>query len=401
MNIMGNAVKFTPPGGSITIHIKENPSHISGCGCYEFAFADTGIGMEPDYIKTIFDPFSRAANSSGNKIEGTGLGMFIAVNIARMMNGDIKVESELGKGSKFTVIVHLKLDNVTPESVDSLASLPVLVVDDEQDSCESACEILRSIGMEAEYVLDGDSALARIAQAKETGKDFSAVILDWKMPGKDGLKTAKEIRRTGGPVPIVVLSAYDWTDIEEEAQEAGIDAFISKPMFKSKLIHALQSVLGGSGKTEGINALDTFQQQDYSGIRVLLAEDNDINVEVAQELLGIVGIQAETAMNGQLAVDCVLEKEPGYYDLIFMDIQMPVMNGYEAAQVIRSSGREDLRSIPIIAMTANAFADDIQKSREAGMDDHISKPVDLERLEEVLRKWIPQTGPQAKSSTDK
>ena len=192
------------------------------------------------------------------------------------------------------------------------------------------------------------------------------------------------------------MSAYDWTDIESEAQEAGVDAFISKPMFKSKLIHVLQSVLGGSGKEEGVNALDTFQQQDYPGIRVLLAEDNNINVEVAQELLGIVGIQAETALNGQLAVDRVLEKEPGYYDLIFMDIQMPVMNGYEAARAIRSSGREDLRSIPIIAMTADAFSDDIRKARDAGMDDHISKPVDLGRLEDVLRKWIPQAGPKAK-----
>ena len=232
MNIMGNAVKFTPPGGSISIHIREKPSHISGCGCYEFSFADTGIGMEPDYIKTIFDPF------------------------------------------------------------------------------------------------------------------------------------------------------------------------ISKPMFKSKMIHVLRSVLGGSDEEEADNALDTFQQQDYSGIRVLLVEDNDINVEVAQELLGIVGIQAETALNGQLAVDCVLEKEPGYYDLIFMDIQMPVMNGYEAARAIRSSGREDLRSIPIIAMTANAFSDDIRKARDAGMDDHISKPVDLGRLEEVLRKWIAQAGPKAKPGID-
>lgn len=257
MNIMGNAVKFTPPGGGISIHIRENPSHIGGCGCYEFAFADTGIGME------------------------------------------------------------------------------------------------------AEYVLDGDSALARIAQ---TG--FSAIILDWKMPGKDGLKTAKEIRRTGAHIPIIVLSAYDWTDIETEAQEAGVDAFISKPMFKSKLIHVLQSVLGGNDEEEGVNALETFQQQDYSGIRVLLVEDNDINVEVAQELLGIVGIQAETA------------------------------------RAIRSSGREDLRSIPIIAMTADAFSVDIQKSRDAGMNDHISKPVDLGRLEEVLRKWIAQTGPKAKPSTD-
>jgi len=396
MNIMGNAMKFTPPGGSVTIYIKENPSHISDCGCYEFSFEDTGIGMEQNYIKTIFDPFSRAANSNENKIEGTGLGMSIAVNIAQMMNGNIKVESELGKGSKFTVIVHLKLDDVMPERMDSLVSLPILVVDDEQSDCESACEILRNIGINTEYVLDGDSAIKRIAEADRAGKNFSMIILDWKMPGKDGLETAKDIRRTIGSHIPIVLSAYDWTDIDAEARKAGIDAFISKPMFKSKLIRMLQNVLGGSSEKEISNVLETFLQQDYSGKRVLLVEDNDINIEIAQEFLNMIGIQVETATNGRLATDCVLDKEPGYYDLIFMDIQMPVMNGYEATQSIRSSGREDLENLPIIAMTADAFSDDIRKSKDAGMNDHMSKPVDLERLATVLRKWIPQTEPDVK-----
>ncbi len=396
MNIMGNAMKFTPPGGSVTIYIKENPSHISDCGCYEFSFEDTGIGMEQNYIKTIFDPFSRAANSNENKIEGTGLGMSIAVNIAQMMNGNIKVESELGKGSKFTVIVHLKLDDVMPERMDSLVSLPILVVDDEQSDCESACEILRNIGINTEYVLDGDSAIKRIAEADRAGKNFSMIILDWKMPGKDGLETAKDIRRTIGSHIPIVLSAYDWTDIDAEARKAGIDAFISKPMFKSKLIRMLQNVLGRSSEKEISNVLETFLQQDYSGKRVLLVEDNDINIEIAQEFLNMIGIQVETAPNGRLATDCVLDKEPGYYDLIFMDIQMPVMNGYEATQSIRSSGREDLENLPIIAMTADAFSDDIRKSKDAGMNDHMSKPVDLERLATVLRKWIPQTEPDVK-----
>lgn len=391
MNIMGNAVKFTPAGGSITIGIKEMSSHISGSGCYEFSFEDTGIGMEPEYIKTIFEPFSRAANSSGGKIEGTGLGMSIAVNIARMMDGDITVDSTLGRGSKFTVTVHLKLDDSEPENMTSLVSLPVLVVDDERDACESACEILCSLGMNAEYVLDGDSAVRRIAEAGETHVEFSVVILDWKMPGKNGLETAKEIRRAvSRHIPIIILSAYDWSDIEEEAQEAGIDAFISKPMFKSKLIRVLQNVLGENSKKEITSALDTFRQQRYLGRRVLLAEDNEINIEVAQELLHIVGLHIETALNGRLAVDLLREKEPGYFDLIFMDIQMPIMNGYEAAKTIRSLGRQDLKDIPIIAMTADAFSDDIRSAKEAGMNDHISKPVDLERLEAVLRKWIPE-----------
>lgn len=389
MNIMGNAVKFTPPGGSITIHIKEKPSHISGRGCYEFAFEDTGIGMAQEYIDTIFEPFSRAANSSGNKIEGTGLGMSIAVNIARMMDGDIKVESTLGKGSRFTVMVHLKLDDVETESMASLVSLPVLVVDDEEDACESACEILGSLGMDAEYVLDGDSAVKRIVEAAQEQTEFAVVILDWKMPGKDGLETAREIRRSiSEHIPIIILSAYDWTDIEEEAKMAGVDAFISKPMFKSKLVHALREVLGDDGGEEISNVLEAFREQDYSGKRVLLVEDNEINVEVAKELLNMVGIQVETALNGRLAVDGVLGKAPGYFDLIFMDIQMPIMNGYEAARAIRSSGRKDLEDIPIVAMTADAFSDDIRSARDAGMNDHVSKPVDLERLEAVLQKWI-------------
>lgn len=389
MNIMGNAVKFTPPGGSITIRIEEKPSHISGRGCYEFAFEDTGIGMDQEYIATIFEPFSRAANSSGNRIEGTGLGMSIAINIAHMMDGDIRVESRLGEGSKFTVMVHLKLDDKEPASMEDMLSLPVLVVDDEKDACESTCEILRSIGMDAEYVLDGDSAIRRIEEANRHRSPFSVVILDWKMPGRDGLATAKEIRRTeGSRLPIIILSAYDWADIEEDAREAGIDAFISKPMFKSKLIRVLQNVLGRNADKENSGALETFRQQEFSGKRVLLAEDNEINIEVARELLQITGISVEAALNGQLAVERVQETEPYYYDLIFMDIQMPVMNGYEAAQKIRSLDRQDLKEIPIVAMSADAFSDDIRKSKESGMNDHISKPVDPERLEAVLKKWI-------------
>lgn len=345
--------------------------------------------MEKDYIDRIFEPFSRAADSRTGKIEGTGLGMTIAVNIARMMNGDIKVESTLGKGSKFTVLVYLKLNDITQEDIDALASLPVLVVDDEEAACESACEILNSLAMKAEYVLDGDSALKRILEAKEAKRTFSVVILDWHMPGKDGVDTAKEIRSAvGEDVPIIILSAYDWSDIEAEALRAGVDAFIEKPLFKSRLTRVLKDVLGLGNKEKTRTALENFQQQDFSGKRVLLVEDNELNIEVASELLDIVGIQVEQALNGKLALERVLEHGPGYYDLIFMDIQMPVMNGYEAAKAIRSSNREDLAVIPIVAMTADAFADDIRKSEEAGMNAHISKPIDIEKLEDALQTWI-------------
>ena len=388
MNIMGNAVKFTPGGGSISIQIEEKPSHTIGSGYYEFTFADTGIGMDEEYIHKIFEPFSRAADSRTGKIEGTGLGMSIAVNIARMMGGDIKVESALGKGSKFTVTVYLKLDDVAQADMDALAQFSVLIVDDEEEVCESACEILKGLYMNTEYVLSGDAAVKRIVEAEAAGEGFSAVILDWKMPDKDGLETTKNIREAVEDGPAVILSAFDWADIEAEAVEAGVDAFIEKPLFKSRMTKALKQVLGLGGGEKTTTALETFQEQDFSGKRVLLVEDNELNIEVAAELLDVVGIQVEQALNGKLAVENVLGHEPNYYDLIFMDIQMPVMNGYEAARNIRFSGRKDLRTIPIIAMTADAFADDIRKAEEAGMDGHISKPVDIEKLEDALRMWI-------------
>lgn len=387
MNIMGNAVKFTPSGGKISIQIDEKPSHITGSGCYEFTFTDTGIGMEKEYIDKIFEPFSRAADSRIDKIEGTGLGMSIAVSIARMMNGDIKVEIEPGKGSRFTVTVYLKLDDMTESDLAVFNGLSVLVVDDEETACESTCEMLRSLGMKAEYVLDGDAAVKRLTE--KGGESFTIVILDWKMPGKDGVETAKEIRTIrGNELLIVIQSAYDWADIESEALAAGVNSFIGKPLFKSRLMRVLRDSLGQNREEKEKSALESFQQEDFSGRRVLLVEDNEINIEIAKELLNIVGIQVETAMNGKLAVEAVTEKEPGYYDLIFMDIQMPVMNGYEAAKAIRASEREDLKKIPIVAMTADAFADDVRKSEEAGMNAHISKPVDIEMLRNALRKWI-------------
>lgn len=389
INIMGNAIKFTPEGGKIIINIKEKTSNIEGSGCYEFTFEDTGIGMEQDYIETIFEPFSRASNSASGKIEGTGLGLTIAVNIARMMGGDITVESVLGKGSRFTVIVYLKINTLTTTDMDNFAALSVLVVDDEEFACESACETLKSLGMNTEYVLDGGSAVERIVETNKAGKDFSVVILDWKMPGKDGLETAREIRRAvGDDIPIIILSAYDWSDIEKDAMEAGVNAFIEKPLFKSRLTQMLKNVLGSNDKKKEATAIESFRQQDFSGYRVLLVEDIDLNIEIATEILNIVGIQVVQAMNGQLAVNEVLKHEAGYFDLIFMDIQMPVMNGYEAAKQIRSSNRDDLKKIPIVAMTADAFADDVRKSREAGMNDHIAKPIDIQKLTHILQKWI-------------
>lgn len=388
VNIMGNAVKFTPEGGTITFGISEKHSNIRGSGCYEFVFEDTGIGMKQEFIKEIYEPFARAESVRHQNIEGTGLGMSIARNIVRMMNGDIQIESKLGVGSKFTVRVYLKLQDMEAESTEYLKELRVLVADDEQDACENACEILGSIGMHADGVLSGDEAIGRLLDASDSGDKYAVVILDWKMPGKCGVETTKEIReKLGSDVPIVILSAYDWSAIEQEAREAGVNAFISKPLFKSRLLYVLKSVVGHQ-KEKKDSDIDEFEQTDYSGKRVLVVEDNDINIEIAEELLNFVGIEVEKARDGQQAVDILLDRPENYYDLVFMDIQMPIKNGYEATREIRGQDREDLKNVPIVAMSADAFADDIQRAVTVGMNDHVAKPIELPKLLAALEKWI-------------
>jgi len=388
VNIMGNAVKFTPEGGTITFGISEKPSHIQGSGCYEFVFKDTGIGMKPEFIEKIFEPFARAENVSRQNIEGTGLGMSIARNIVRMMNGDIQIESEVGEGSKFTVTIYLKLQEVEETNEECLKELRVLVADDEQDACENTCEILNSIGMRADGVLSGDEAIEALQIACENAQEYAVVILDWKMPGKCGVETTREIRkRLGNDVPIIILSAYDWSSIEQEAREAGVNAFIAKPLFKSRLLYVLKSVI--MNQEEGKSSdIDKFVQSDYSGKKILLVEDNSLNIEIAEELLSYINIEVEKAYDGQQAVNIIRSRPENYFNMVLMDIQMPVMNGYQAAKEIRSSDREDLKTIPIIAMSADAFSDDIQRAVLSGMNDHVAKPIELPKLMAALQKWI-------------
>lgn len=388
VNIMGNAVKFTPEGGTVSLTICEKHSRMRGRGYYEFVFEDTGIGMEPEFIEKIYEPFTRSECSRKNNIEGTGLGMPIVRNIVRMMNGDIQVESKLGVGTKFTVSVYLKLQDVKEENTECLANLRVLVADDEQDACESTCEILHSIGMHADGVLSGDEAVEKLLSVCEQEEEYAAVILDWNMPGKCGVETAREIRRQfGGDVPIIIISAYDWSEIEQEAREAGANAFIAKPLFKSRLIYVLKSVLGQQSDEKNMD-VDVFEQADYNGKRVLVVEDNEINMEIAKEMLGHIGIEVEGACDGQQAVDILLQRPEHYFDMIFMDIRMPVKNGYEAASEIRAADREDLKTIPIVAMSADAFSDDIQHAMQSGMNDHVAKPIELQKLLEALEKWM-------------
>lgn len=388
INIVGNAVKYTPQGGHLHMELSEKKSALLGYGCYEFIVQDDGIGMTPEYLEKIFDPFSRAEDSRISKIEGTGLGMAIALNIARKMNGDISVESKVNEGSRFTVTVYLKQQNTSLPDTKRLVDLPVLVVDDDKDSCETVCDVLDDIGMKSEYVLSGKEAVVRVTKSHQEGEDFFAVILDWKMPDMDGLETARQIRKNvGEDVPIIILSAYDWSGIENEAREAGVNGFISKPLFKSRLVYLFRQIVGEEDDTVNM-AEETVLQQSFDGKRILIVEDNDLNREIAEEIIGNFGVTIETAANGKQAVELFREKGEGYYDLIFMDVQMPVMNGYEASREIRASNRADAATVPIIAMTANAFAEDVVESKKAGMSEHITKPLDIEQLKKCLNEWL-------------
>ena len=388
VNIMGNAAKFTPEEGSISLDICERDSRVPGKACYEFIFADTGIGMEQSFIDEIFEPFSRSKNPNSQKIEGTGLGMAIAKNIVNMMDGDIKVESKVGEGSKFTVRVFLTIQELNETDTDSLGSLKILVADDDEISADSTKEILDSIGMDATSVYSGEDAVAEIVRHHERGEDFAAVILDWQMPNMDGVQATAEIRRrVGDAIPVIILSAYDWTDIEQEARDIGVNAFVAKPLFRSRLIYVLRSLVDQAERstTKDVNLID---ENRFSGKRVLLVDDIELNREIASELLTMNGILVECAVDGQMAVDTLTEKPEHYYDLVFMDIQMPNMNGYEATKAIRASDREDLKTIPIIAMSADAFSDDVYRSKESGMNDHLSKPIDIPKLMTTLETWL-------------
>ena len=388
VNIMGNAAKFTPEEGSISLDICERDSRVPGKACYEFIFADTGIGMEQSFIDEIFEPFSRSKNLNSQKIEGTGLGMAIAKNIVNMMDGDIKVESKVGEGSRFTVRVFLTIQELNEADTNLFGSLKILVADDDRDSAESTREILSDIGMDAVSVYSGEDAVAEIVRHHENGEDFAAVILDWQMPNMDGVQATAEIRRKiGDAIPVIILSAYDWTDIEQEARDIGVNAFVAKPLFKSRLIYVLRSLVDQAERSTGAE-VDLLDENKFSGRRILLVDDIELNREIATELLTMNGILVECAFDGQMAVDTLMEKPEHYYDLVFMDIQMPKMNGYEATKAIRASDREDLKTIPIIAMSADAFSDDVYKSKESGMNDHVSKPIDIPKLMETLETWL-------------
>ncbi len=385
LNLLSNAIKFTPENGKISLYLEQedSPRGENFVRCH-FRVKDTGIGMTPEFQKDIFDKFTREEKSMVHKTEGSGLGMAITKAVVDAMHGSIELKSAPGKGSEFHVIVDLE-KAVTQEADMLLPPWRMLVVDDDMELCKSAVDSLKEIGIQAEWTLSGEEAVRMAQKHHKEGDGYQIVLLDWKMPGMNGLETAKKLRQQlGEHVPILIISAYDWSDIEEEAKEAGINGFISKPLFKSNLFIGLSPYMSGEEAAE-----DPAKEEvlEFSGRRILLAEDNDLNYEIANEILMSVGFEVDWALNGQVCLDKFGASEPGYYDVILMDIRMPVMNGYEAAKAIRALSRKDV-DLPIIAMTADAFSEDVQHCLECGMNEHIAKPIDISHLIQILKNYI-------------
>lgn len=385
LNLLSNAVKFTPEGGAIEVSLHEEKSPKGEDFVrIKIQVKDDGIGMSEEFQARIFDSFSREDNKRVQKTEGTGLGMAITKYIVDAMGGEIVVKSIQGEGTEFCITLDFEKAEEREENM-LLPDIMMLVVDDDQQLCESTVASLNSIGISAEWALDGETAIEMVNRHHLIHDDYHIILLDWKLPGMDGIRTAKELRRQlGEDVPILLISAYDCSEIEAEARAAGISGFLSKPLFKSTLYYGLKPY------TEEVS--DTLvpgqlAEQDFSGRRMLVAEDNELNWEIASELLQELGMELEWAENGQICVDMFRQSEPGYYDAVLMDIRMPVMNGYEAAEAIRSTERPDA-SIPIIAMTADAFSEDIQRCLDHGMNAHIAKPIDIKEVARVLERYL-------------
>ncbi len=390
LNLLSNAIKFTPAGGSVSLVIRQKPGAPSGYGEYEIRVKDTGIGMDAEFVKRIFEPFERERTSTVSGIQGTGLGMAITKNIIDTMGGTIAVETEQGKGTEFIITFNFRLQNNDKKvsHIQELSGVRGLVVDDNFTTCDSVTKMLTQIGMRAEWSMHGKEAVLRAKQAVEMGDEFFTYIIDWALPDLSGLEVVRQIRKiVGERVPIIILTAYDWTAFEEEALKAGVTAFCNKPIFLSELRDTLISVLGKTGAPETAqvksNPIDHLK-----GARLLLVEDNELNREIAQELLEENGFAIETAVNGRIAVDMIKDAEPNRYDLVLMDVQMPVMDGYAAARAIRALDDPEKANIPIIAMTANAFDEDRRQAFESGMNDHVPKPINIDNLIQVMIKYL-------------
>ena len=385
LNLLSNATKYTPEGGAVQLSLSEEPSpkgenHVR----IHINVKDNGIGMSQDFVKKIYDSYSRADEARIHKTEGAGLGMAITKYIVDAMEGSIEVQSEIDRGTEFRIT--FDFEKAAAMEVDMvLPSWNMLVVDDDELLCRTAMNALKSIGIKAEWTLSGEKAIDLVIQHHIKRDDYQIILLDWKLPGMNGIQTAKEIRRNlGDEVPILLISAYDWSEFEAEAREAGISGFISKPLFKSTLFYALRQYMG----VETPDDQTSNQGMELSGRRILLAEDNELNWEIANELLSDLGVELDWAEDGQICLDKFQQSPEGYYDAVLMDIRMPHMTGYEAAKAIRGLNRPDALSVPIIAMSADAFSDDIQHCLECGMNAHIAKPVDVTELTRLLKRYL-------------
>lgn len=388
LNLLSNAVKYTPAGGTISFRIIQKSAYRHGYGDYSFIITDNGIGMSPEFVKHVFEPFERESTVTQTGIQGTGLGMAITKNIVEMMNGKISVVSESGKGSIFTVELSLKLQNTekVAHQIEELKGLRSLVVDDDLNTCDSVSKMLKEIGLRAEWTTSGKEAVFRAGSAYDEGDSYHTFIIDWQMPGMSGIETARKIREViGNDAPIIILTAYDWSDIEEEARKAGVTAFCAKPLFMSDLKTALLAANNMMSKDSDI---PEWTKADFSGKRILLVDDVELNREIARVILEEAGFVVETAPDGTDAVNMVKDSEENYYDAILMDIQMPVMDGYEATRTIRRLQRNDVERMPIIAMTANALDEDKEAAIKNGMDAHIAKPLDMDLFISILQKFI-------------
>ena len=389
LNLLSNAIKFTPAGGTVSVRVRQLAGKVHGCGQYEFRIKDNGIGMSPEFAQKIFEPFERERTSTVSRIQGTGLGMAITKNIVDMMGGTIEVQTAQGKGSEFIICLPLRTqDEHRPvEKITELEGLKALVVDDDFNTCDSVTKMLVKVGMRAEWTLSGKEAVLCARQSIEMSDVYHAYIIDWRLPDMNGIEVTRQIRSLHDDTPIIILTAYDWSDIEVEAKAAGVTAFCSKPMFMSDLRETLMSALGQK-RTDASQELLPEEDADFKDRHILLVEDNELNREIAQEILREYGFRVDTAENGAVAVEKVRTAAPGSYDLVLMDVQMPVMDGYTATRQIRALEDPALAGIPILAMTANAFDEDRRNAMESGMNGFLSKPIVIGDLVQELHKIL-------------
>ena len=389
LNLLSNAIKFTPAGGTVSVRVRQLAGKVRGCGQYEFRIKDNGIGMSQEFAQKIFEPFERERTSTVSRIQGTGLGMAITKNIVDMMGGTIEVQTAQGKGSEFIIRVPMRAqaEHRPVEKITELEGLKALVVDDDFNTCDSVTKMLVKVGMRAEWTLSGKEAVLRARQSIEMSDAYHAYIIDWRLPDMNGIEVTRQIRSLHDDTPIIILTAYDGSDIEMEAKAAGVTAFCSKPMFMSDLRETLMSALGQK-PADAVQRLLPEKNADFKGKHILLVEDNALNREIAQEILREYGFLVDTAENGAVAVEKVSTAAPGSYDLVLMDVQMPIMDGYTATRKIRALDDPARAKLPILAMTANAFDEDRRNALESGMNGFLSKPIVIGDLVQELHKIL-------------